>query len=57
VTVAGKIGPLRVNPEPLIVACDRVKLAFPESLMVNVWVFDSLRATEPKLILTGTAEI
>ena len=55
--MTGSPGPLRLNPVPVIVACEIVKLAFPESLSVKVWVFDTPRATEPKLTLAGTAAI
>jgi hypothetical protein len=57
VTVAGNVGPLMLNPAPLTAACERIKLAFPESLTVRVCVFDTPTATAPKLILAGTAEI
>jgi hypothetical protein len=57
VTVAGNVGPPMLNPVPLTAACDRIKSAFPESLIVRVCVFDTPTATTPKLTLAGTAEI
>jgi hypothetical protein len=56
-TVAGKVGPMMLNPVPLTNACETIKLAFPESPRVSVWVFDTPAATLPKLTLAGTTEI
>jgi len=57
VTVAGSAGPLMLSPVPVMVVCEMIKLAFPESLSVSVWVFDTPTGTLPKATLDGTAEI
>jgi hypothetical protein len=36
VTVAGRAGPLMLKPVPVMVVCEMIKLAFPESLRVSV---------------------
>ena len=57
VTVAGSAGPLMLNPVPVTLVWEMIKLAFPESLRVSVWVFDTPTGTLPNATLAGTAEI
>jgi hypothetical protein len=57
VTVAGSAGPLMLNPVPMTLVWEMIKLAFPESLRVSVWVFDTPTGTLPNATLAGTADI
>jgi hypothetical protein len=57
VTVAGSAGPLMLNPVPVTFVWEMNKLAFPESLRVSVWVFDTPTGTLPKATLAGTTAI
>src|SRR6266852_522861 len=57
VTVAGSAGPLMLNPVPVMVVREMIKLAFPESLRVRVCVFDAPMGTLPNATFDGTAAI
>jgi hypothetical protein len=56
-TVVGSVGPVIPNPVPPIVACEIIKLAFPESRTVSVCVLDVPSATPVKLTAAGTTVI
>src|ERR1700704_4336038 len=56
VTVAGSAGALILNPVPVTLVWEMIKLAFPESLRVSVWVFDTPTGTLPNATLAGTTD-
>ena len=57
VRVKGRFSPLRVNPDPLAVAAEMVRLVPPELVRVSVRVFEPPDTTFPKLRLVGLGVI